>query len=324
MADSLAVEVEYPDLFKELTAKLRALSTDAWGGECEWGVIRRWLLGFTNRTGLGEAFEQLHALHLLSSFLYFATPEVRELLRSLYRDVFRYEIVSDIRHQHSNSTDSDLIDRLYHEELYTTRFLPLGNPSESSSHLLYYFRQVNDLPKSSFSHVHEAIELTKTSRNAITTCVFIDDFTATGDQAIEYSSNVAGRLRGAGGHIEVKYYVMLATTTALQTISASSDFDEVKCVLEVPDDFRAFDENSLFYVDPPEQISRTSMKKIAQHYGRILAPEHPLGYGNSELLLGFSHNIPDNTLPIFCISGESGSWHPPFPRAVKYDYSYVP
>ena len=319
MADSLAVEAQYPDLFQNLMTKLRTLSSLAWGGECEWGVVRSWLQGFTGRTGLDEALEQLHALHLLSSFIYFGTPEVRELLRSLYRDVFRYEIVSRIRYQNSKTTDSNLISRLYKGELAATRFLPLGNPSESSSHLLYYFRQVNNLPRSSFAHVHEAIELTRSSSGTVKNCVFIDDFTATGEQALEYSRNVVQQLRAYDKSVAVKYYVMLATTRALSALRGKSEFTDIKCVLEISDDFKAFDATSLFYVGAPNEISPAHMRRIAQKYGQTLAPGHPLGYGDSELLLGFSHNIPDNTLPIFCFSSAMKSWQSPFPRIPKYD-----
>ena len=299
-------------------AKIRTLSDFAWGGECEWPVVRRWLLGFTNRTGLGQAVEQLHALHLLSNFLYFNTPEVRELLKSLYRDIFRYEIIRDIRRQHRDSTDSGLIETLYQKQLAATRFLPLGNQSESSSHLLYYFRQDNNLPVSNFAHAREALELTKASSDSVSKYVFLDDFTATGDQAMEYSNGVVHKLCAQDSRVAVKYYVLFATTKALHKLRKESKFEEVKCVLEITEDFKAFDDNSLFYIDAPSSISRQSMKSISEDYGQLLVPEHPLGYGDSELLLGFSHNVPDNTLPIFCFSDHNQSWHSPFPRYPKY------
>ena len=318
MDNPLAVEVEYPDRFQELMEKIQILSEFAWGRECERPVVSRWLCGFTNKTGQGEALEQLHALHLLSNFLYFDTFEVRELLKSLYRDKFRYEIVRGIRRQHGDSTDSRLIEDLYKKELAATRFLPLGNPSESSSHLLYYFRQVNNLTVSNFVHVHEALAITKASLDLVKNYIFLDDFTATGNQAIEYSNEVVRQLLVQDDSIEVKYYVLLATTKALHRLRDQSRFNDVKCVLEITEDFKAFDRNSLFYIDVPKPISSQSMRSVAEHYGKLLAPNYPMGYGDSELLLGFSHNVPNNTLPIFCFSDHMKSWQSPFPRYPKH------
>lgn len=318
MADPLAVELEYPKLFRKFMKKIKILSEFAWGKECEWPVVSRWLRGFTNKTGQGEGLEQLHALHLLSNFLYFDTSEVRELLKSLYRDIFRYEIVKAIRRQHGDSTDSRLIEGLYKQELASTRFLPLGNPSESSSYLLYYFRQVNNLSVSNFAHAHEALSNTKASSDLVKNYIFLDDFTATGDQAIKYSNDVVHQLLVQDTRIEVKYYVLLATTSALHRLREQSQFSDVRCVLEITEDFKAFDSRSLFYIDVPEPVSSQSMKSIAEHYGKLLAPKHPMGYGDGELILGFSHNVPNNTLPIFCFSDHIKSWQPPFPRYPKH------
>lgn len=91
--------------------------------------------------------ERLQAFFLLSQFMYFGSFEVRALLKSLYRDHFRYPMVARIRRANDDTTDRDLNQARYNAELSRTRFVGLGNPSESSSHLLYYFRQENDLSK---------------------------------------------------------------------------------------------------------------------------------------------------------------------------------
>ena len=52
--------------------------------------------------------------------------------------------------------------------------------------------------------------------------------------------------------------------------------------------------------------------------GNDLEPNSPLGYKNGQLLLGFAHNIPNNTLPIFWSDGRQHSpWTPLFPRYRK-------
>ncbi|MFX1257225.1 MAG: hypothetical protein ACFFAN_05175 [Promethearchaeota archaeon] len=38
--------------------------------------------------------------------------------------------------------------------------------------------------------------------------------------------------------------------------------------------------------------------RIFEKYGKILYPKGPLGYGGKGLLIAFSYNTPNNTLPI--------------------------
>lgn len=59
---------------------------------------------------------------------------------------------------------------------------------------------------------------------------------------------------------------------------------------------------------------------ICQKYGEKLYPKHPLGYDDSQLLIAFEYNTPNNTLPIIWSSTNNESsnietiWHPIFER----------
>ena len=321
MATSSIDRFEHSDLESRYMNKIKTLSEYAWDHECSEPVVRRWLNCFDGRSGFNKQVERLHALHLLSNFLYFGLDEVRELLRALYRDIFQYRLIKKVRQNLGNSSNQDMIRRIYCKELKSTRFLPLGNPSESSSHLLYYFRQENDLPSNLFAYVHDILHDGYRAHANIKRCVFLDDFAGTGNQAIEYSK-IASRIRAANPIMVSYYYAMISTPEAIKSIRESSCFDEVECVVRLTDDLRAFSENSLFYIDEspesPKVISKSIMKKIAKVYGNVLSPESPLGYGFGQLILGFSHNVPDNTLPIF--SADLPSWNAPFPRRRKWSY----
>jgi hypothetical protein len=48
-----------------------------------------------------------------------------------------------------------------------------------------------------------------------------------------------------------------------------------------------------------------------------LADDHSLGFENGQLLVGFHHNTPDNTLPIIWYDEEFASWTPIFKRYNK-------
>ena len=47
-------------------------------------------------------------------------------------------------------------------------------------------------------------------------------------------------------------------------------------------------------------------------YGKMAYPKAPLGFDDGQLLIGFSHNIPDNTVPI--IWSTENEWNGIFPR----------
>ena len=88
----------------------------------------------------------------------FGNRQMRELIRVLYRDLFRYPIIEAVRRRNRDTTDSALIQRQFERRLHKTRFLGVGNPSESGCHLLYYYRQMNSLPTNLFIHGHQIFE----------------------------------------------------------------------------------------------------------------------------------------------------------------------
>lgn len=96
--------------------------------------IDKWLANF------GTDQEREYALYLLSRLMYFNSSNIRNLLKALYRDLYRYPVIERIRKNNNNTLDKDFIEREFKKELYNTRFLGVGNPSESGVHLLYYFR----------------------------------------------------------------------------------------------------------------------------------------------------------------------------------------
>jgi hypothetical protein len=60
-------------------------------------------------------------------------------------------------------------------------------------------------------------------------------------------------------------------------------------------------------------------EQMARHYGQVLFPGHAAGYKDGQFMLGFTHNTPDNTLPIFWDEGRKTPWNPIF---VRYDKVY--
>ncbi len=69
------------------------------------------------------------------------------------------------------------------------------------------------------------------------------------------------------------------------------------------------------HLDPSLSLER--IEQFARHYGEGIYPGSGLGYSNGQLLLGFHHNVPDNTLPIFWMDEFDREWDALFPRYTK-------
>jgi hypothetical protein len=95
--------------------------------------------------------------------------------------------------------DAALIRGRFQETLDATRFLGIGNPSESGVHLLYYYRQENQLKKKYFITAHEIFSIENGKRvlryPGVTRYVFIDDFCGSGSQGKRYSKDILAELK---------------------------------------------------------------------------------------------------------------------------------
>jgi hypothetical protein len=257
--------------------------------------------------------------------MYFGSMQMRELLKALFRDLYRYPIIASIRMQHGDTTDQTLINRVFSEELQKTLFLGVGNPSESGCHLLYYFRQENGLPKTQFIHTHEVfrreVGTGKFSLRFpdVKRYVFIDDFCGSGEQGTQYSRDVVSDLKRLDASVVVAYYVLFATSDGIGRVRSETSFDDVECIYELDDTFKCFHRDARYFADPPGGIEKTFAESMARTYGSALVPDHPLGYDDCQLLIGFHHNTPDNTLPIIWYDEPEGApWTAIFRRYPKY------
>ena len=311
-----------------LEDKIKMLSHYVWESRAEGRVVSDWLSQFSEHPTV-EDDEQIHALFLLSHFLYFGQDELRFLLQSLYRDFIKAPILRDIRMTHSDTRDVNFIRDKFKSRLNGLRFLPVGNPAESGSHLLYYFRQENVLPINLFMNTHEIFDrLTSDGTVAlairnpeISRYIFIDDLCGSGTQARDYCRDILAPLKALSPGVGVSYYVLFGTTDGLAAVRALKEFDTVDAVFELDDTFKALDSNSRIFSTEDGPFSREKIRITCEKYGVELFPMHPLGYKDSQLIIGFNHNTPDNTLPIFWggDQAEDGPWKPVFRRYHKVD-----
>lgn len=308
-----------------LQSRIRVLSAEVWDGRVRGIDVESWLSNFDGQVYPIDT-ERRHALNLLANFNFFNVATVRGLLKVMFRDLFRYRIIQETRTTMNGTCNFESLEREFQKELQATRFLGMGNPSESGAHLLYYFRQVNSLKKSLFIHQHEVLEKAVGSLHnriaipGLKRLIFIDDLMGSGTQAKEYSDKLLEHIVAAaqsdGQPLEIWYLTLFARPAAMNLIR-QLPFKFVDTVHEIDDAEKAFSSDSRVYRSAPEGIDLQEAKAMITTYGRTLVPKHPLGYKDGQMLLGFEHNVPDNTLPIFWLNETARPWQAVFPRFDK-------
>jgi hypothetical protein len=124
--------------------------------------------------------------------------------------------------------------------------------------------------------------------------------------------------RAAQCRIQISYFVLFGTTTGMDFVRKNTAFDVVHCIYELDDTFRCFSPSSRYFPSPSQEITVTFAEQMCRLYGGLLVPDDPLGYDDGQLLIGFHHNTPDNTLPIFWYDEPGGTnWMPIFKRYPK-------
>lgn len=309
----------------EYESKLQTLVEHAWDREVSWSEIEAWANNFNGQVN-EESSEKIYALFVLTRFMYFGKRLIREMLKSLYRDHFESPLKQRIRRNLRGTKDFDLINRVYNQELSATRFIGVGNPSESGAHLLYYFRQVNRLPKDLFIDLSGAFKPSADFKskalkdNKVSRVVFFDDLVGSGDQVSMYLKKCLAEIRSGCQNLNLSYMSLFATEIGMNRLNGRELFaDKAMCLFELDKSYEAFHASSRYFINPPSWFKSGDLFDMAKHYGQQLKPRIPLGHRNGQLLLAFSHNTPDNTLPIFWDEGTNYPWSPIF---VRYDKQY--
>jgi len=317
----------YEECFDKLKSRILTLTDWAWEGYPLWNDINNWLQNFKGLTGNTVEQEQIHALFILSEFLYFGSRQIRALLHALYRDHFLIPLIQKIRINNDNTRNIEVIKKILKREIGKTRFLGIGNPSESGTHLLYFFRQENELPLTFFWDISNVLKIIKDSDGKylteltdpkISRYVFIDDMCGTGNTAVDFSRNILSKIKEKDNKIEFYYLALFGTLSGLEQIRQKTVFKEnCVAVFELDSSYQLLSNNSRYIKNCPELINKEIISQIVTYYGIKLWKKFPYGYGNKQLILGMHHNIPNNTIPIIWYEDENNIWTPIFKRYVK-------
>ena len=310
-----------------LRGRITVLNERVWEDRNQWPQVEAWLANFDGQAGFEPEIERLHALFLLSQFLFIGSAETRVLLQSVYRDLFLIPLIQEVRAALGGCRDPMTIETAVNDALAKTRFLGVGNPSESGVHLLYYFRQENRLSKALF--LDSAAVFTSTlsedgkieralAHPRVERYIFVDDVCGSGDTAAEYSKGIVTELLALKPSAKLQYLAMFATRKGIEKVRTTKFGAGSAAVFELDDSYSCLSVGARILLDAPPHIDAATLEKVAMSYGELLWSGSPGGWGNNQLLLGFQHNTPDNTLPIMWAEGSAiRPWTPAFKRYAK-------
>lgn len=307
--------------------KIQVLSEWIWENKPKQIEITEWLENFDSENCERE---KLNSLHQLSYFMSFELREIREMLRSLFRDHFVKPLIQDIKKRGILSLN-DINDEISNQ-IKKTRFIGLGNASESSCLMLYFFRQENGLSKEHFINASEIFErgddgkVTSLRQHGPTDekedilhYVFMDDFSGSGSQACDYfTDNQCKMISILNKEVTVYYFTLFSTIASNENISSFDKNIKLQSIFELDETYKTFGEHSRYYSKYPDEkiFSEHACKNYKNRYSHQDS-NYLCGWRNGQLLLRFFYNTPDNTLPSFWTKTEN--WKPIFKR---YDKIY--
>lgn len=240
--------------------------------------INRWLIQF-------KPDEQKYIKKLLNNFIYYGTNKVISAVKSLHKKVLA-----------SNSN-------------YDIWYIPVGYVTKSGAIIAYYYRNENKLGEEKFILSNDINRIINKKNVAI---VFIDDFVGSGHQAKQVWDYIVKPYYSKFENSKFFYCTLVGIKSGIEYIKNTTDLEVIVDRIieknELP-----FVNNSKVFEDKKE---REIAKKIVTKYGESLYPGNPLGYKDSQVLIGFFYSTPNNTLPIFWSTNEK--WQPLLPRNETY------
>ncbi len=189
----------------------------------------------------------------------------------------------------------------------------LDGPGKSGAHIARLYCDENNIYKDNLvepDHLPQALD-----REGIQALVFVDDFVGTGDSVSGYISSFATTIGEKLSSLNLRtFFVAVAGfAAAIQKVHLVVNQYGLPIKIHVCDSLEdrhhCFSDRSIVFASEAERI--TAMD-LAYRKGAMLCKQAPLGYGGCQAMVVFSHNCPNNTLPI--LWDHTGHWNPLFRR----------
>ena len=177
-----------------------------------------------------------------------------------------------------------------------------GTPGESGDSMLHKFRNANGLGRRQFGDLFlYKRDLPGAGFGPEDNIVFVDDFSGTGNQAVNAWEEQLEELLPEHPNI---YLVLVAASAAARQRIAESTRMVVNPYFELTEADNIFSENCPHFTEEEKQV--------LYRYCRRADTRHPKGYGDCGFVLVFAHNCPNNSIPV--LHATTPKWHALFRR----------
>jgi hypothetical protein len=256
--------------------------------------VRAWLEQF------GRKSDQRLMFRILQHLRFYSEDEVRNKMKVAHGIVVR-----------------GLVERVTHKQVKRWQSLVvsyLDGPGKSGARFAKLYIDENGIYQESLVERGQ-LKATLSKRDDVQALVFIDDFVGSGHSASDYLQTF---LNECGDVIKAK--LIRVFFLAVCGFEAGRQYVEEHLssnVTEIRVHFcDSFDESGVCFGDHSKVFTdhneRSRARDIAEGKGVLLCKPAPLGYSDSQALVVFSHNCPNNTLPI--LWEKNREWIPLFRR----------
>lgn len=193
-------------------------------------------------------------------------------------------------------------------------------PGKSGAHCAALYANANEIAQANVITISK-LENRLSDANGtekISGLVIIDDMIGTGTNLVERLSELSGLFKRTevGTALPFSLIVLCSTVEGERKVrkhlaDSMPNADLEVCELLESKHF-AFNDTIGFWETENE---KNEAKALLTNLGALVQKRKPLGYGNQGLLLTFSRNCPNNSLPILHGHGKGNNqWTPLFPR----------
>ena len=268
--------------------------------------IRAWLEQF-GLSGMQELAWAL--LKRLKERGYFDDGRVRTSLKSVHG-----MILEEFANQ---SAFAQIVERKRTQNVFVAS---LDDKGKSGVDMAYRYRTANGLPSHRCGSIEDAVEFAAGQIARGRTCgiVFVDDFIGTGGSCVGGLGRFEAAVRKKGlesGAMVVGVAAVAGFQEGVETIRGWRGMEcHVVTSVELNEGDRAFAPGAGVFDSDEERLAA---ERLCRGIGEVLEPKQPLGFGDCQALVSFSHRCPNNTLPVFYKAGveyRGRRWIPLFPR----------
>lgn len=260
---------------------------------------------------------QVGALEIRLWLNQFAPDERRPMFYLLQRVRFFNSLMvrEAVEWLHLNTLKSLEIQRNDTESEKSFLITAFGNPAKSGSTLARIYRSTNRLVPANVAHFEDIKEQLE-QNTEIKHVVCVEDVIGSGEDMLNFLRAVDrkfGQLL-AERNISVIIQSICALTDGVKKIESEANNLKYKFTLKYYELMDKCFSQKPEYCNIDEDWDE--IMRIAEKYGRRLRPDKPLGYGDSQMLVVFHDNCPNNTLPILWAQSKEIEfyWQPLFPR----------